>query len=337
MRYGMIGTCYNAGISHIASGFAEHLDMKTLLVHNKPFATFPERFPNHRITTTMDQADIDWLLTDIDLLFTIETPYNWDVYRQAKAKGIKTVLMPMIEWLDRTRPELNKVDLFVCPSTYTYELMNRSFPENKLALVPCEVPISSEKFKPRAITQFHTFLHNSGHGGIGGRNSTQELLEAIPLVQRSAKFIIRSQFPIANKVDDPRITYLEGNVENYWDLYDEGDVWIMPWKYGVAALGLQESMAAGMVPVITDMDPFTGFMPKELLIKPETLTRKRIYARQDELYATQSPKLIARKIEDLYDMPSHIVRPLVGWANNKAHEWSWDTWESKYKEIFELI
>lgn len=337
MRYGMIGTAYNTGISHIASGFAEHLDMKTLLVETKPFAMFPERFKKHRTTKEFNQADIDWLLSDIDLLFTIETPYNWSIYQQAKKRGIKTVLMPMIEWLDRSRPELNYVDLFVCPSTYTYDTMAKSVMKERLTLVPCEVPVSLEKFKPREVRQFRTFLHNSGHGGIGGRNSTAEFIEAIKLVKRDAKFIIRSQYPLPPWNGDTRVTHIEGNIENYWDLYEEGDVWFMPWKYGVAALGLQESMAAGMVPVITNMDPFDKIMPPELLLTPQSLSTRRIYARQEELYATHDPILIAKHIEFLYDLDESQVGSLVTWSKITAKDWSWEVWESKYKEIFALI
>lgn len=332
-KYGLIGTCYNTGISHIASGFAENLNMKALLVDTKPFAQFPERFKNCLVTKEITEADLNWLLTDIDVLFTIETPYHWGVYEQAKKRGIRTVLMPMIEWLDRQRPELRFVDLFICPSTYTYDAL----PGRKRVLVPCEVPVDMSKFakyQNRNVEKARVFLHNGGHGGIGGRNSTRELMQAIPLVKSDARFIIRSQFPLTGKTKDPRVTYLEGNVENYWDLYTEGDVWIMPWKYGVAALGLQESMAAGMLPVITDMDPFNKFMPKDLLIPPEKLAYRKHHAGQQELYADQSPALIAQKIDELYNMD---IQLLTQWAKQKAHEWSWDVWREKYIEIFDNL
>lgn len=327
MRYGLIGTCYNTGISHIAAGFAEHLDMKVLLVDHKPFTKFPERFKNHRQTKEISRADIDWLLTDIDVLFTIETPYEWQIYAEAQKRGIKTVLMPMIEWLNRSRPELKNVDLYVCPSTYTFDAL----PGVNKVLVPCEVPVDLKKFKTRKITEARVFLHNAGHGGVMGRNSTLELMAAIKLVKSDAQFIIRSQFQIPHKVQDSRVKYIEGNVQDYWDLYEFGDVWIMPWKYGVAALGLQESMAAGMLPVITDMPPFREYMPKELLIEPMALTKRHIHAGQNELFALQSPELIAKKIDELY---TSDIQPLQQWANKTAKEWSWDVWKQKYQDIF---
>jgi hypothetical protein len=333
-RYGLIGSCYNTGISNIAWGFAEHLDMKALLYDYKPFTTFPERFKNRRLTKDITKEDIEWLLSDIDVLFTIETPYYWPVYEEAWKRHIKTVLMPMIEWLDRGRPELRSVDLFVCPSTYTERVMwNKGY--RNTVLVPCEVPVDLKRFPKRKFSRIRTFLHNAGHGGLKGRNSTYELMRAIKLVQCDARFIIRSQFPITEKIEDPRITYIEGNVENYWDLYEEGDCWLMPWKYGVAALGLQESMAAGMIPCITDMEPFNEFMPKGLLIEPERLDWRTVNCGQQELWAEQSTANIARTIERLYS--ERDVRPWLDWSRATAKAWSWDIWQKKYQEMFDAL
>lgn len=337
-RYGLIGTCYNTGISHIASGFAEHLDMKTLLVETKPFTSFPERFKNHRLTKTMSQADIEWLFYNINVLMFIETPYDWSIIKKAKARGIKVVFMPMIEWLDRSRPELRDIDLFLCPSSYTFATMQALNLPGKCVEIPCEVPCDKKKFIERQpIRKVRTFLHNGGHGGIGGRNSTAELLEAISLTDINAKFIIRSQFPLTDKIKDPRIRYIEGNIENYWDLYAEGDIWIMPWKYGVAALGLQESMVAGLLPVITDMAPFNEFMPPKLLIRPDKLSHRKIFNNQTELYADQSPALIAEKLEELYNLTEIELKSLCEWARERANQWDWSVWKPKFQEFFNTL
>lgn len=338
-RYGLIGNCYNTGISHIASGFAEHLNMKALLIDNKPFAKFPGRFKNSRLTKNISPEDVKWLLSDIDLLFIIETPYDWRILPLAKASKIKIVFMPMIEWLNRSQAELRYVDLFLCPAKYTINrLAETSLKNIPTLLLPCEVPIDTAKFEVRKQPEkIRTFLHNAGHGGIGGRNSTQELMQAIKLVKAPARFIMRSQFPIPNKVEDPRITYLEGNVENYWDLYNEGDVWIMPWKYGVGALGLQESLGAGMLPVITDMEPFNEFMPKELLIKPSALAWRRHHAGQQELYADHVPSLIAEKIEELYNLSGEQIEELYSWAGVTRKQMSWEVWTPKLTQIFDIL
>lgn len=324
MKLGIIGTCYNTGISHIAWGFAEHFESKTLLYDYKPLAKFPERFIEHRITKAITDEDIDWLLDGIDVLFTIETPYDWSVYRKAKDRGVKTILMPMVEWLDRGNPNLKYIDLFICPSSSTYETI-----QGKKVLVPSEVPIDMRKFKQRIVKKPRVFLHNSGHGGIYGRNSTAELLQAIPKVKSDVRFIINSQYPL-ERVDDPRITYNEQNYKNYWEMYNEGDVYILLGKYGVAYLGIQEAMASGMPIMFTDMKPFNEYLPKELLVKPKEIVKSTIYAGQSEDMAFFDIDEIARKIDEVaqMDLTQFSKQSLA-----KAKDVSWDVWRAKYTDI----
>jgi hypothetical protein len=335
MRYGLIGTAYNMGISHIAEGFASAFNMKTLIAHYKPYAIFPERFEHHRITQNISAADLEWLLSDIDILMAIETPYNWGVFAAAKARGIKVVFLPMIEWLDRKRPELRMVDLFICAAQYTQDRLPKG---SRSVVVPSEVPIDTSAFtryQSRSFEKIRTFLHIAGHGGIGGRNSTAELLEAIPLVKnRDVRFIIRSQVLLPKQPHDPRVTFIEGNVREYTDLYAQGDAWIMPWKYGVYPLGLGESMAAGMLPIITDMEPFDDYVRSELLLKPKELIEKTIHAGQRELYAIHDPMLIARKIDEVADISPEYVKGLRAWAKKTADAMSWNVWKEKYEAIF---
>jgi hypothetical protein len=269
----------------------------------------------------------------------VETPYNWGVILMAKSRGIKVVMMPMIEWLDRRRPELRSVDLFLCASQYTADRLPKG---SKHVIEPSEVPVDMDaftlKYADRDFSQIKTFLHNGGHGGIGGRNSTRELIDAMKLVTSDVRLIVHSQVPLAHEVnEDSRITFIEGNVKEYTDLYREGDAWIMPWKYGVFALGLQESMAAGMVPFITEMEPFDDWMPSELLIKPQELIQKVVHAGQTELYALQSPELIARKIDEAAGWSSEQVAKMRAWAHKTACLLSWDVWRLRYIDIFDSL
>ena len=327
MKLGIIGTCYNMGISHIAWGFAEHFDSKTLLYHYKPFHPFPERFENSKMVTKMPtDEDLDWLLDGIDCLLTIETPYNWSVYKKAKEKGVKTILMPMFEWLNRSNPALKYVDLFICPSKTTYEKIEG----NKIE-VPSEVPIDLKKFKPRKVKKAKTFLHNAGHGGMFGRNATKELVEAFCNVKSNIKLLVNTQNPL-NKVIHPKIEYREKNYRNYWEMYGEGDVYILLGKYGVAYLGIQEAMAAGMPIAFTDMEPFNTYLPKEMLIKPGVVNQGTIYAGQKEAVAEFDTAHITERIDEIAQMD---LRPFQKRSLELAKERSWDVWQPKYLKIFE--
>lgn len=331
-RIGMIAQPNNTGLGNIAWGFQEHFYFdKTLLVDFKPMAIFPDRFKNNRIVKIITQKDIDWLLEGIDMLLFFETPYDWNIPIQARLKGIKNVFMPMDEWLLKTQDELRYIDLFICPSKKTFDNLEGQ-PGEKM-LVDSEVPVDLSKFTPRVIENAETFIHNSGHGGIGNRNSTIELLEAIPMVKSDVKFIINSQYPLP-KCSDPRVTMNIVNYANYWDMYNEGDVYILLGKYGVAYLGIQEAAASGLPIIFSDISPFNDYLPKQLLVEPSGSHSKNLVGGQKETVYSFDPKTIAAKIDEVANMKlnEYSMRSL-----RLAESWSWNVWGERYKFMFEKI
>jgi len=320
MRLGAIFQCYNTGLGNIAWGFAEHYAFeKILLVDKKPMQKFVKRFHNYRLTKSVDNSDIEWLLDGIDTLLVIETPYENRIFELARRKGIKTVFMPMYEWMSKTIG-LEKLDVILCPSLATYDLIKT---KNKI-LVDTEIPVDLSRFKPRLVKKAKTFLHNSGHGGLMDRNSTGELLKAIPMVKSDVKFIVNSQFPLPECTDE-RLTVNIGNYENYWDMYDKGDVYILIGKYGVAYLGIQEACASGMPIMFSDIDPFNRYLPKELLVKPSGKTGSQV-----GYMHLFKPEDIAKKIDEVAQMDLTVYsKDSLGLAK----QWSWDNWKPKYDKI----
>lgn len=322
----MIAQPTNSGLGNIAWGFSEHMEFsKILLVDYKPIAIFPERFPNRRITKSVNQEDMDWLLDGIDTLLFFETPYHQDLPELAHEKGIKNIFMPMDEWLDTSSPWLKYVDLFLCPSRPTYERVSG----NKI-MVDSEVPVDCGKFDGKIRKRAKVFLHNSGHGGFNNRNSTPELMEAIPFVKSDVKFIINAQYPLGN-VNDPRVEIHVANYKNYWDMYGEGDVYILPGKYGVAYLGIGEAAACGMAIMFSDIPPFNEYLPREILIPPKRINSRVFTGSDKSNVAYFDPKTIAKKIDEVaaMDITKYSKVSLA-----LAHKWSWENWKDKYKTIF---
>lgn len=332
MKLAMICQAGNTGLGNIAWGFQEHFYFdKTLIVDQKPVAIFPDRFKNHRITTAITQGDINWLLEEIDILIFFETPYDWNIVIQAHLKGVKTVFMPMDEWLDKSRDELRYVDLFLCPSKRTLENL-KNWPGEKIP-IDSEVPVDLTKFTPRVIEKAEVFIHNAGHGGIGNRNSTLELLEAIPMVESDVRFIINSQYPLP-LINDRRVTVNIANFANYWDMYNEGDVYILLGKYGVAYLGIQEAAASGMPIIFSDTEPFNEYLSRDLLVAPSGYREKALVGGQREKIYSFDPKTIAEKIDQVAAMKLNEY----SMKNLKiAESWSWSVWGPRYKFLFEKL
>ena len=96
MNIAMLARYDNSGLGTLSWEFARHLKpKKILLIENGVYSTFPERFKDFDTQTVngmMIEEQKDWILKDIDVLFTIETFYDWGLVAEARKKGIKTIL-----------------------------------------------------------------------------------------------------------------------------------------------------------------------------------------------------------------------------------------------------
>lgn len=193
--------------------------------------------------------------------------------------------MPMYECTNFPLPYFP--DLILSPSLLDLDY----YPGSTLVTVP----VDTTRLKPRIRSKAEVFVHNAGNGGLGGRNGTRELLEAMQHVKSPIKLILRSQVPI--KVpNDPRIDFRQGTFENIWD---EGDVFVFPEKFNGLSLPIQEAFASGMLVMSSDRHPFNKWLPVEPLIPVDNYHKERLAVEFD--MAELSPVAIARAIDYWYD------------------------------------
>lgn len=256
------------------------------------------------------------LLEKIDVLLLFETAFDWRIIPKARKKGIKTVLMPMYECSPFPQPY--ETDLIICPS-----LLDLDYYCDKNAYflpVPVNVPW---KERNKALT----FVHNAGNGGLGGRNGTNELIEALPYIEKPVKIIINSQVPL-RKITDPRVTVNIGT-QPYDTIFNEGDVFIFPEKFNGLSLPLQEAYASGMLVMCGDRHPMNSWLPNEPLIPVSKYVQERITNRKFSS-AVFDPKTIARTIDAWYGKDitkfSHMGRE---WAKKT----SWNVLKKEYLEL----
>ncbi len=157
-----------------------------------------------------------------------------------------------------------------------------------------QIPIPKHiKWKLRETAK--VFVHNAGNGGLGGRNGTKELLEAMKWVKSPIKLIVRSQVKI-EAYNDPRIEYRIGTFDDIWS---EGDVFVFPEKFNGLSLPLQEAYASGMLVMCGDRFPMNTWLPKEPLIPVSHYKKERIAVEFDS--AVIDPQDIAKTIDEWYN------------------------------------
>lgn len=298
------------------------------MVDNGKYKSFPQRFPKARTTRSIRQNDIDWLLDGIDILLTLETPIEWQIFKIARKRGVKTMLMPMYECEPAPLPAWP--DLILCPSLLDFDIFKKEG-KDKCKVLYLPVPVNRKRIPFRQRYRAKVFQHNAGHGGLIGRNGTTELLAAIPMLKSEAKVLIYTQ----KKIDfvHPKVEIRVGNFENYWDIWGDGDIFIFPHKFDGLSLPINEALASGMPVISTAIYPFTTWLPKEWMFEKFENMSLRVWDRYIDV-AVVPPEIIASKIDNWYGR--NIVQDSV-WAGELAEDFSWKNIKPKYLTIFKNL
>lgn len=259
-----------------------------------------------------DTRACEWLLEGIDLLFVIETPLFWPIFDMARKRGVKSILAPNAEFLEYELRPVPKPDLFLAPTKW---LIDRVAKYGEVKYLP--VPIATDRIQKREITKARKFVHITGHKAFLDRNGTD-------IVRQSIRFVHNIEIEI--KIHDQS----KNELPNYWNLYDEGDVLLLPRRYGGLSLQLQEAAAAGMPVVVTNEDIYAD-EPCTVTVPPPYEHTKVKLRGEIDCYSAQ-PQELGKIIDYLAGMDS------IEFLSKKAHQWaeyrSWRVLKRKYQETF---
>ena len=285
---------------------------------------------NNLLTTDREpsEAVIRDFLKGLDVVFTVETPYNHDLYRIAHELGVKTVCQYNYEWLQHHQePTLPLPDIFLAPSTWHLGDMTK-FGNNTIYM---HVPIDLKRFDFQLHSYGKKFLHIAGHRTFGDRNGTAILLEALPYIQSDVKIVIRTQDELPRPYTDSKLEIIREDVSDRRQLYNGEDVLILPRKYGGLSLQLNEALALGMPVIMPDIEPQSDFLPKEWLVEAYLKETTQIKVPID-VYEC-SPEALAKKIDEM----SGLITADSIKAVEIAKERSWTVMRPQYEALFEAL
>ena len=310
-KVGAIVLATDQGLGYLAKDFFDHGLIDKVLIHEHSTRTnHREWYPRSAVVSSTEE-----LIETCDIIFGIETFFDWKVIPKARQAGKKTVLMPMYECTPNPLPYIP--DLVLSPS----DLDSRYYPGATRINVPV---VANPRLRQRACV----FVHNAGNGGLGGRNGTKELIAALPLVKSQIKLILRSQGQIG-PINDPRVDLRVGTFDNIWE---EGDVFIFPEKFNGLSLPIQEAYANGMLVMATNRFPFNSWLPTEPLIPVKEYSKQRIAVEFD--MAELSPVDIANTIDTWYNQDiSNYSQFGIEWGKEN----NWETLGPIYIDIFEKL
>jgi glycosyltransferase involved in cell wall biosynthesis len=345
MKIGMIAFSTNTGLGIQTLNFYKHMQpTKTLLVDLQSLngmETHHERFDGDgevRVAKGIpDCLFMEWLTDDVDLVFICETPLNYCIMEKAKRKNVPVVLQFNYEFLDYlNRSDIEAPAVLAAPSIWHKKDVEAL---NIAPVVDLPVPTDGLHINYREISECRTIFHVAGKQAIHDRNGTMTFIEAAVKCGNKFKFKIYAQQLDAatqnaiakaqQKIDLEVIM----NIPNYNDIYNDGDLMVMPRKYGGLCLPMQEALAAGIPVIMPDIEPNGYRLPKQWLV-PAKRERSFMTRTQIDIYETD-PNHLAFKMCQFGD------REFMKWSNKEAIEigkgLSWKALKPYYQTMFEQI
>lgn len=335
MRVGLIARADNRGLGNQTWEFYRHMNpAKTLVVdmrHRTPHEHHFDRYPDAwAILRDEELNDKVWkkFCKELDVVYTAETPYEYSLYEVARDMGVRTVCHINPEFyrhgLDKSLPV---PDVMAVPSTWRIEGMPGA--------IHLPFPVARDRLKVRYVEKVETFLHVMGHPALAERNGTDIFMTALNYVRVPMKALVTAQTRLPRRRGHCRFVDLvvrEGDVENYWDLYQGADALVMPRKYGGQCLPINEAMSLGLPVLAPNRCPENEIVPGGGLVRCRPSSRMiRTQAGPVRLEQVD-PRVLARAMEQLVQEPE-LVGILSKASNEKAEQMSWESLKPKYFEV----
>lgn len=327
MNITVIARCDRTGLGVQSRNWVRLLDpSKVVLIDSTPFNSNqqnPEWYAGYNVLPIwgfIPDNKIDEILDDTDVLLTFEIPYNYNLFKRARERGVKTILQNNWEFTDYLQnASLPLPDLLVNHSYWNIDRQNSLWPNMSEY---CPTPLFIDDFddvydinitktmlmpRPPAKKDKIRFLHIAGRKTHEDRNGTADVLRAIEVIPTGLDFelVIKTQTVEIKDVDDPRIVIDRNPPDDEKDLYKGFDVLIMPRRYGGACLPMTEALASGLPVIMTDIDPNSKILPNHWLVRAAKKTS--FMARTSiDVYETD-PVELADKIAQFVAMSDNFL------------------------------
>lgn len=357
MKLGLIARADNTGLGMQTWEFYRAMKPdKTLVVDISAMngnKQYPERYPDATFVKIPTDGDIREFLQGLDVVFLAEAEYNPHLYIIAKQMGVKVANQYNYEfftWL--VVKDLPAPDMFIAPSHWNYDKVQAYCDQHNIKHVYLHCPVNREAIPFREIDEARTFLHVAGRSAAMDRNGTESVIQASKFVKSGAKIVIHFQgqqglsHQATRTIDEYReylqqygnpdiVTIQEKEFDNYADVYKEGDVMLLPRRYGGNCLPLNEALSAGMPVLMPDISPNNTFLPEQWLIPADKIGEFAPRTTID-IYGV-NPYLLAGEIDKLYYSREGEFKTHNRLADAVAQTISWENMKPQYLKAFEEL
>lgn len=360
MKIGLIARADNSGLGTQTYSFYRHMNPdKTMVVdieHLNGNKNYPDRYQGDgiiRVKGFPDHNDIDFFLDGLDVVFIAESAYNPYVFERSKQLGVKTAVQYNYEFFDwfNASPQFMP-DMLIAPSRWHYLEVQEFCELNNIKHIYLHCPVDRDVLEFRYIEKAKKFLHTAGKPAAHDRNGTKTVIQASKLIKSDVEIVIHFQgeqglaHQLTHTTEDyinyayengdmDKLTISVQEYDNYQDVYKEGDVMLLPRRYGGNCLPLNEALGVGMPVIMTDVMPNSHLLPPEWLIKAERIGEFTPRTTID-IYSGD-PVELAEKIDHFAGLNDEEMNMYSELASAISDQISWETMKPMYIKAFEEL
>lgn len=341
MKVGLVARADDRGIGTMTHEFYNAMRPDRTLVVREPgaerrgFAAHVERYPDAPVVVfdpmrgELPERCVREFLDGLDVVYLVETPYDFRFFEWARDAGCATVLHVMPEFWRWHHGEYERPDVWWLPTSWRADLL-----PSECRIV--EVPVPTRPLMaPSVPTERTTFVHVAGHRAVGDRNGTLLMLQALRQVNAPCRMRMVTQddrLPKPRTKSNVELLAVVGGVESRWSLFDDADVLVLPRRYGGLCLPVLEAMASGLGIVMSGCAPQMQAWP----VMGVGVQRGRSIEMPCGPIVLQdaSPRLLAIALDKL-TQDRDLVDTLQGCSRDFARAHSWTSLRGLYVDELE--
>lgn len=267
MKIGLIARCERwRGLGIQCRNFYDNIPVDKVLLIRMPAHTLdcderPEWYPGatsidyDNYHHELDERMVMDFLDGLDVVFSVETPYDWRLPNWARRAGTKLVIQGNPEFYRNDQPEYAhqaEPDAWWWPTPWRMDRLPRGQ----------YMPVPMPDHPPTAATSMERmrFLHVVGKRAYGDRNGTDVVINALRAIDQPCDFMINGVGWELPEIPLPfgcltELSVERVGVEDRWGMYEGHHVLVLPRRYGGLSLPALEAASRGLAVLMPDVSP----------------------------------------------------------------------------------
>jgi len=339
-RIGLIAYSNNSGLGTIAFNFRKHLPISSQFIIKHPIKgthdiNIPYTFGDIETTEVQLLRYLDKCSPEIVII--IETPFNFKFFKLLHDRGIKIILIPMIDSIGVKKfiPYEEYIDLVINFTNIGHKIYTDQWNKKHIYL---PYPIDTGYFKPSKILPKFTFTHSAGWGGAHYRKATDLVFTAFRQLQYIDKTMStlylhgqpgENKYSLYNK--NISTTLCIKDFKEAKDIYTKGKIYVAPSRREGLGLPILEAMSCGLPVITTNAPPMNEWFPVDYPLLINTIEQATLKYGDNLMYTPNTYNLL-EKMRFAQNNMEEMVK--LGQTNRAIiqNNYSWKILRSKYME-----